>query len=83
MLQVGKVLVRFLMKSFDFSIDLILDGVKGGWCIKLTTSLPSVSELSRKCESLEISQPYWPPQPATETALLSFLNLFTVKDECE
>jgi hypothetical protein len=29
-------------------------GVKGSWCIKLT-SLPSVCRLSRKCGSLEVS----------------------------
>jgi hypothetical protein len=36
-------------------------GVKGGWRIRLMISPPSVSQMSRKCGILNISQPYGTP----------------------
>jgi hypothetical protein len=53
--------------------------VEGNGCIRLTTSLLSESQLSRRCESLDVSQAYGPPQPLTGIAFPFLFKLRTIK----
>jgi hypothetical protein len=47
-------------------------GLNGGQHIRLT-SPPIVNQMFKKCESLDISQPYGPPQSITGTDLPYFV----------
>jgi hypothetical protein len=79
MLQAGRSLVRFPMKSMDFSIDLILPSFQeSSWGVKhvrLITSPPSVTRLSRLCGSLDASQSYGPPWRIEEMFYFTYLQM--------
>jgi hypothetical protein len=59
--------------GFDGVLNKRQDGKFPELLVGLTTLPPSMSQLSRQCGIFNISQPYRPPRPVMEIALLFYI----------